>query len=48
MTIDPRTHRLYLPAATPMPAPASAQPKTKGGGRRGTVPGSFVIIVVGD
>jgi DNA-binding beta-propeller fold protein YncE len=47
MTLDPTTHRLYLPAATPMPAPADAQPKTKGG-RRGIVPGSFVIIVVGD
>jgi hypothetical protein len=47
MALDPRTHRLYLPAATPMPAPAVAQPKTKGG-RRGAVPGSFVIIVVGD
>jgi DNA-binding beta-propeller fold protein YncE len=47
MALDPGTHRLYLSAATPMPAPAGAQPKTKGG-RRGTVPGSFVIIVVGD
>lgn len=47
MTLDPRTHRLYLPAATPMAAPSGAQPKAKGG-RRGMVPGSFVIIVVGD
>jgi hypothetical protein len=47
MTLEPRTHRLYLPAATPMPAPAGAQPKAKGG-RRSNVPGSFVIIVVGD
>jgi DNA-binding beta-propeller fold protein YncE len=47
MAVDPTTHRLYLSAATPMPAPAGAQPKTKGG-RRGTVPGSFVIVVVGD
>jgi hypothetical protein len=45
MTIDPKTHRLYLAAATPVPAPAGAQKK---GGRRGNVPGSFVIIVVGD
>jgi hypothetical protein len=49
MTIDPKTHRLYLSAATPVPAPAGAQKK---GGRRGNVrgnvPGSFVIIVVGD
>jgi DNA-binding beta-propeller fold protein YncE len=47
MALDPKTHRLYLSAATPMPAPADAQPKTKGG-RRGNVPGSFVIVVVGD
>ena len=45
MTIDPKTHRLYLSAATPVPAPAGAQTK---GGRRGNVPGSFVIVVVGD
>jgi DNA-binding beta-propeller fold protein YncE len=48
MAIDPKTHRLYLSAATPLPAPAAGQPKTKGGGRRGSVPGSFVIVVVGD
>jgi DNA-binding beta-propeller fold protein YncE len=48
MTLDPRTHRLYLSAATPAPAPAPAgtAPQTKG--RRGNVPGSFVIVVVGD
>ena len=45
MALDPRTHRLYLPAATPAPAPAGPQPK---GARRGNVPGSFVIVVVGD
>jgi hypothetical protein len=45
MTIDPKTHRLYLSAATPAPSPAGVQKK---GGRRGTVPGSFVIVVVGD
>jgi hypothetical protein len=45
MTIDPKTHRLYLSAATPAAAPAGAQKK---GGRRGNVPGSFVIVVVGD
>jgi hypothetical protein len=44
MTIDPKTHRLYLAAATAVPAAAGAQKK---GGRRGNVPGSFVIIVVG-
>ena len=49
MTLDPRTHRLYLSAATPLPAPAAAVAKAKAkGGRRGNVPGSFVIVVVGD
>jgi hypothetical protein len=47
MTVDPKTHRVYLSAAAPLPAPADGQPKTKGF-RRGTVPGSFVIVVVGD
>ena len=46
MAIDPKTGRLYLSAATAGPPPADAQPKTKG--RRNFVPGSFVIIVVGD
>ena len=45
MTLDPKTHRLYLSAATPVPAPAGAQTKR---GRRGSVPGSFVIVVVGE
>ncbi len=57
MAIDPRTHRLYLSAATadttPMPenktdTKAATKPATKGGGRRRMVPGSFVVIVVGD
>ena len=47
MTLDPKTHRAYLSAATAAPAPAGTQPQAKGG-RRGNVPGSFVIIVVGD
>jgi DNA-binding beta-propeller fold protein YncE len=46
MTLDPKTHRLYLSAASPAPAPAGGQPKTKG--RRGYAPGSFVVLVVGD
>ena len=50
MTLDPKTHRLYLSAATSLPAPAAkpaeTKPQTKG--RRGFVPGSFVIVVVGD
>lgn len=45
MTLDPKTQRLYLSAATPMPPAEGAQTK---GGRRGNVPGSFVVIVVGD
>ena len=54
MTIDPKTHRLYLPAATadttPAPAPNPAtKAATKGGGRgRRMVPNSFVIVVIGD
>ncbi|MGP0068873.1 MAG: YncE family protein [Isosphaeraceae bacterium] len=55
MTIDPKTHRIYLSAATPEPAAARAEGKTapaakaKGGGRgRRMVPGSFVVLVVGD
>jgi len=48
MTLDPRTHRLYLSAATADPAPAAeAKPATKGGRRR-FLPGSFVVVVVGD
>ena len=49
MTLDPKTHRLYLSAATAAPAPAAAAgEKAKTKGRRGMVPGSFVIVVVGD
>jgi DNA-binding beta-propeller fold protein YncE len=52
LTLDRKTHRLYLPAATRLPAPANAQPKgaqpKAKGGRRGNVPGSFVILVIGD
>ena len=49
MTLDPKTHRLYLSAATAAPAAAApAGTKTQTKGRRGQVPGSFVIIVVGE
>jgi len=54
MTLDPKSHRLYLSAATYASGPAAkAETKTapakKGGGRRrNMVPGSFVIVVVGD
>jgi uncharacterized protein YkwD/DNA-binding beta-propeller fold protein YncE len=45
MALDPKTHRLYLPAATVAPSVdgAPAQPR-----HRNFVPGSFSIIVVGD
>jgi YVTN family beta-propeller protein len=57
MTLDPQTHRIYLSAATAAPTPegkAEAKTKTapaekgKGAGRRRMVPGSFVVLVVGD
>ncbi len=48
MTLDPKTHRLYLAAATSAPAPEVAATEPKAKGRRGYVPGSFVIVVVGD
>jgi hypothetical protein len=58
MTLDPKSHRLYLSAATAAPAAAGAPEGTKAapdgtkaktkGGRRRMVPGSFVVIVVGD
>jgi len=56
MAIDPKTHNIYLAAATAATAPeAKNETRTKtasakkGGGRgRNMVPGSFVIVVVGD
>jgi YVTN family beta-propeller protein len=56
MTLDPKTHRIYLSAATMAPAPAPVAkdetkkaPAGKGAGRRGNmVPGSFVVLVVTD
>ena len=56
MAIDPKTQRIYLSAATAAPAPevkAEVKSKTaavgKGAGRRrNMVPGSFVVLVVGD
>jgi DNA-binding beta-propeller fold protein YncE len=55
MTLDPKTHRIYLSAATYAPAPeadaATKKPAAKGKGagrRRNIVPGSFVVLVVGD
>jgi hypothetical protein len=52
MALDAKMHRLYLAAATAapepvaIPAPANEKPRAKG--RRNYVPGSFVIIVVGE
>ncbi len=46
IALDPRTHRLYLSAATPESAPAAKQ-TTKTARRRYT-PGSFVVVVVGE
>jgi hypothetical protein len=46
IAMDPKTHRLYLSAATPESAP-TAKAATKGGRRR-YVPGSFVVLVVGE
>jgi DNA-binding beta-propeller fold protein YncE len=50
IAMDPKTHRLYLSAATPETAPAPAEKgkaATKGGRRR-YVPDSFVVLVVGE
>jgi DNA-binding beta-propeller fold protein YncE len=47
IALVPKMHRLYLSAATPEPAPgdgANAPPR----GRRRYVPGSFVVLVVGE
>jgi len=54
MAIDPKTHRIYLAAATFAPRPETKgetkpAPAAKRGGRRGNVvPGSFVVLVVSD
>ncbi len=45
MTIDPKTHRLYLSAATLAPV-LEGQPQPTG--RRPVVPGSFVVLVVSE
>ena len=49
IALDPKTHRLYLSAATPEAAGAAAkEPAKKKGGRRRFLPGSFSVLVVGD
>jgi len=45
IALDPKTHRLYLSAATPDTTPVEPGKKAKG---RRYVPGSFVVIVVGE
>ena len=45
IALDPKTHRLYLSAATPEQTEAA---KKGARGRRRYVPGSFVVLVVGD
>src|SRR4029077_11431585 len=45
IAMDPKTHRLYLSAATPAPADPGAAPAKKKGGRRGYAPGSFCVVV---
>jgi DNA-binding beta-propeller fold protein YncE len=46
IALDPKTHRLYLSAATPEP-PTDAD-KAAARPRRRYVPDSFVVVVVGD
>jgi len=48
IALDPKTHRLYLAAATPAATATDGAAPKKKGGRRGYVPGSFVVLVVGD
>ena len=48
IALDPKTHRLYLAAATPAPAAADKTAPKKKGGRRSYVPESFAVLVVGD
>jgi DNA-binding beta-propeller fold protein YncE len=47
IALDPKTHRLYLSAATPEPPPGDDK-KDVPKGRRRYVPGSFVVVVVGE
>lgn len=48
IALDPKTHRLYLSAATPDPTPAPPNPdKNAPRPRRRYLPDSFVVVVVG-
>jgi hypothetical protein len=42
MALDPKTHRIYLSAATLQPTPAGAPAS---GHRHATVPGTFKVLV---
>jgi DNA-binding beta-propeller fold protein YncE len=48
IALDPKTHRLYLSAATPEPAGAEKAPAKKKGGRRRYLPGSFSVLIIGE
>jgi DNA-binding beta-propeller fold protein YncE len=48
IALDPKTHRLYLSAATPGPAPAENGTPKKKRARRTFVPDSFRVLVVGE
>ena len=48
LALDPKTHRIYLSAATAEPAPAATPGQPAPKGRRRMVPGSFVVVVVGE
>jgi DNA-binding beta-propeller fold protein YncE len=48
LALDPKTHRVYLAAATPEPAGAEKSAAKKKGGRRRYLPGSFSVLVVGE
>ncbi|HEY2251827.1 MAG TPA: hypothetical protein VGH74_12230 [Planctomycetaceae bacterium] len=48
IALDPKTHRLYLSAATPEPPAAADAGKAAPRGRRRYLPDSFVVVVVGE
>ncbi len=49
IALDPKTHRLYLSAATPQATPAkSATNAPAKKARRSYEPGSFCVLVVGE
>ncbi len=48
LAMDPKTHRIYLSAATPDASPPPAGKPAAKGGRRRYVPDSFCVIVVGE